>query len=118
MSGGGVPRTCRRCGRQLRVNYSRDSWHCRECVNESRRPAMTMQGWDAACHDPQHDPEWWWPNSAADSSIPVAIAICFGCPLIDKCLAYALQAHEREGIWGGTTPTERRQLLAGRKAVS
>jgi hypothetical protein len=116
MSREGMPRLCRRCGRQLRVNHARDSWHCRECVNHARKPALATSGFEPACHDPQHDPEWWWPETVNDSCIPVAIAICFQCPLVDKCLAYALNAKEREGIWGGTTPAERRQLMAQGKA--
>jgi hypothetical protein len=35
-------------------------------------------------------------------------AICEGCPVREECLAYALDAGEPHGIWGGLTATERR----------
>ena len=115
MSVNGIERPCRRCGKHLRINHSRDQWYCRECVKEARRPALTMQGFVAACHDPQHDPEWWWPENPSDSCIPVAVAICFQCPVVNKCLEYAITAQEREGIWGGTTPRERAEIIAARR---
>jgi WhiB family redox-sensing transcriptional regulator len=33
--------------------------------------------------------------------------ICAGCDVRAQCLAHALAAGERHGIWGGTTPGER-----------
>jgi hypothetical protein len=38
--------------------------------------------------------------------------ICRSCPVLDRCRKYALDAREPYGIWGATTPTERRRLLA------
>jgi len=43
-----------------------------------------------------------------------AKAICETCPVAAECLAYALERYETEGVWGGTTPAERRQLLPRR----
>jgi WhiB family redox-sensing transcriptional regulator len=111
VSGNDLPRLCRRCGQRLRVNHSRDTVHCRECITHARKPAFVKTDFQAACHSPEHDPDWWWPETANDSCIPIAVAICFQCPVVDKCLAYAIEAREREGIWGGTTPIERRQTL-------
>jgi WhiB family redox-sensing transcriptional regulator len=53
------------------------------------------------------DPEAWWPVRG-DS--PDAVAGCEGCPARAACLAYAVAADERRGIWGATTPAERQQL--------
>jgi WhiB family transcriptional regulator, redox-sensing transcriptional regulator len=39
-----------------------------------------------------------------------AKAICAGCPRRDDCLAEAMRNRERHGVWGGTTPEERREL--------
>ena len=39
-----------------------------------------------------------------------AVDACCACPAMDACLAYALAADERRGIWGGTLPDERRGL--------
>jgi WhiB family redox-sensing transcriptional regulator len=36
-----------------------------------------------------------------------AKAICASCPVKTPCAAYALQHHERYGIWGGLTESER-----------
>ena len=38
-----------------------------------------------------------------------SIAICEQCPVKAECLNHALD-YEAEGIWGGTTPIERRHL--------
>jgi WhiB family redox-sensing transcriptional regulator len=39
-----------------------------------------------------------------------AKAICAECPVEPDCLQYALTAKEDYGVWGGTTPRERRQM--------
>jgi len=39
-----------------------------------------------------------------------AKAICANCPVIADCLTWALSVGEPDGIWGGTTPEERRLL--------
>lgn len=44
-----------------------------------------------------------------------AKAICARCPVQGSCLQYALAEGEREGVWGGTTPGERRDLLLLRR---
>ncbi|OHU47431.1 hypothetical protein BKG82_26370 [Mycobacteroides chelonae] len=35
--------------------------------------------------------------------------ICAGCPVKFDCLDYAEQNHERHGLWGGLTWSERRK---------
>jgi len=39
-----------------------------------------------------------------------AKAICGACPVIDACLAWALEVDDRWALLGGTTPTERGKL--------
>lgn len=39
-----------------------------------------------------------------------AKAICATCSRRDDCLALAMRNRERDGVWGGTTPEERREL--------
>jgi WhiB family redox-sensing transcriptional regulator len=39
-----------------------------------------------------------------------AMAVCRACPVRPECLAFALTTRQHEGIWGGTTPFERRRL--------
>ncbi len=36
--------------------------------------------------------------------------VCWRCPVMKVCAAYALAAGEREGVWGGTLPDERRAM--------
>jgi WhiB family redox-sensing transcriptional regulator len=67
----------------------------------------------AACHVPGVDPELFFPLADAGPALPrVAAAkrICAGCPVRVNCLGWALRAGEPAGIWGGTTPEERRGL--------
>jgi len=40
----------------------------------------------------------------------LAREFCGRCPIRAQCLDYALEANEPHGIWGGTTPHERRQI--------
>jgi WhiB family redox-sensing transcriptional regulator len=42
-----------------------------------------------------------------------ALEYCRSCPVAGECLSYALDVRERHGIWGGTTPKQRRRMLAG-----
>ncbi|WP_026412743.1 WhiB family transcriptional regulator [Actinomadura oligospora] len=39
-----------------------------------------------------------------------AKAICANCPVVADCLRWALRVGEPDGVWGGTTPEERRLL--------
>ena len=38
-------------------------------------------------------------------------AVCGRCPVREACLAYALDARELWGIWGGLDPEERLALV-------
>ena len=50
---------------------------------------------------------------------PRARQMCAGCPVRQECLDAALSFGDRgvTGLWGGTTPTERRQLRRGVEAA-
>jgi WhiB family transcriptional regulator, redox-sensing transcriptional regulator len=48
-------------------------------------------------------------NSTYDYSR--AVAICRSCPVQFDCLNFALDNRETDGVWGGTTPNERRRML-------
>jgi WhiB family transcriptional regulator, redox-sensing transcriptional regulator len=67
----------------------------------------------AACREPGIDPELFFPVSEsgpAVGQIAAARAICARCPVAADCRAWALRTGEPTGIWGGTTPGERRLL--------
>ena len=65
----------------------------------------------AACHG--LDPTIFYPDETDDPS--PAKAVCAGCPVQSECLAFALQNPQLQGVWGGTSETERR-ALRGRAA--
>jgi WhiB family redox-sensing transcriptional regulator len=43
-------------------------------------------------------------------AVEAAQAVCSGCPVRAECLEYALVHHLDHGVWGGLTPSERRQI--------
>jgi hypothetical protein len=59
-------------------------------------------------------PEEWAARSPMQSTnmynlaVQTAREICFRCPVIDKCLKVGM--YEDYGMWGGTTPKQRRQI--------
>jgi WhiB family transcriptional regulator, redox-sensing transcriptional regulator len=64
----------------------------------------------ARCAQRDQDPELWFPANGDRATAERAKAICRICPVRSACLEWALAANERTGIWGGTTPNERRVL--------
>lgn len=60
---------------------------------------------EALC--PQTDPEAFFPEARAHALD--AKRVCARCPVIEDCLAWALE-HEEHGVWGGLTEAERRDL--------
>jgi WhiB family transcriptional regulator, redox-sensing transcriptional regulator len=65
----------------------------------------------AACRDV--DPEIFFPigtTGAAAEQVQQARAICVRCPVATDCLDWAQRMGLGDGVWGGTTPEERRAL--------
>lgn len=60
------------------------------------------------------DPEQWFPEKGV--SYFKAKRICGTCPVIDECLQFALD-NKLEGIWGGTSTSERKRILRRGKAA-
>jgi WhiB family redox-sensing transcriptional regulator len=77
--------------------------------------ASAADAWtlSAACR--HADPELFFPDVlgviGADQALR-AKRFCVGCPVRRKCLDWAIGAGEAHGIWGGTTPDERRLMRA------
>ena len=65
--------------------------------------------WAAQAECRGEDPTLFFPGPD-DESEP-ALAICQRCPVTEECLAYAIEARERYGIWGGTTERQRRRIM-------
>jgi WhiB family transcriptional regulator, redox-sensing transcriptional regulator len=53
-----------------------------------------------------------YPASYDSPHVDEAKTICRRCPLAGDCLAWALDTGQPDGIWGATTPAERRAILA------
>ena len=68
-------------------------------------------GWMSRGACRQVDPDLFFPIAAATSpglrQVEAAKAVCGRCAVRANCLSYALETLP-EGIWGGTTPEERR----------
>jgi hypothetical protein len=58
------------------------------------------------------DAEAWWPDGrdAHGRAARTAVDACRRCDAAGPCLAYALAADHRYGIWGATLPEERREM--------
>jgi WhiB family redox-sensing transcriptional regulator len=59
------------------------------------------------------DPELFFPvgnSGPALVQIDEAKAVCGRCPVAEQCLRWALKAGQVDGIWGGTTESERRAM--------
>lgn len=65
-------------------------------------------GWRARGRCLVLDPGTFFPDAPEEAD--TAVAACRGCPVAGPCLASALATAEPEGVWGGTTPAERRAM--------
>lgn len=72
---------------------------------------------DAACVGTDPDSFYPEPGPGLMADIAAAKRVCARCPVRRDCLRYALDHGEREGIWGGLSPSERRRLAAARRTV-
>lgn len=65
----------------------------------------------AACR--RVDPEVFFPVGTTGATliqVEGARAVCVRCPVTAECLDWALRTGQDHGVWGGTTPEERRAL--------
>jgi WhiB family transcriptional regulator, redox-sensing transcriptional regulator len=66
---------------------------------------------NAVCRE--EDPELFFPignNGPALLQIEEAKAVCRRCPVIEQCLAWALETGEDTEVWGGMSEDERRKM--------
>lgn len=64
-----------------------------------------------ACLD--EDPELFFPIGSSDAAyhqVEVAKQICGGCRVQEACLTWALRMGGLQGVWGGTSESERAAL--------
>lgn len=53
------------------------------------------------------------PTPTDRAAVELAKRVCRECPVSADCLAHALQAEERLGVWGGLSEGERDRLRRG-----
>ena len=82
---------------------------------------------DVPCRKDGADPRLWDAPSVDDQAESrareswmriMARTVCAGCPAVEACLTWALEAQEPEGIWGATTPGERLDMLTQDETIS
>jgi WhiB family redox-sensing transcriptional regulator len=71
----------------------------------------------AACRGSNNNTSFSIERPPNDDWAEPAKAICATCDVRAQCLAFALDHRERDGVWGGTTPAERRRLIRERGAA-
>ena len=108
---------CSICGR-VKAHRNDRPPYCRDCKAHANRLRLGDWHEQASCRDPQHDPEWWWADATDVVARAHALHVCWDCPVRPQCLAYAIEAEEHEGIWGGKTPDQRRRWHQARRVRS
>ena len=77
-------------------------------------PPFVLQRRPAACARPGIDPRLFEPSYGEPANdwlgIDKARAICQGCPVLFECRTWAVGVKGLEGMWGNTTPEERKEL--------
>ena len=68
----------------------------------------------AACDGRDDDGRIFFPERGRSAAR--AKEICARCPVVDECLAWALE-HEDYGVFGGTTADERAELRRARRVA-
>ena len=81
-------------------------------ITRSRPAAASYRGedldWmlDGLCA--QTDPELFFPENGANPN--AAVRVCRACPVLTQCAIYAIARPGLDGIWGATTPRQRRAM--------
>ncbi len=70
----------------------------------------------AACANTS-DPELFFPLDEDGPAAAPARAVCAGCDVRTRCLAYALSSAMPAGIWGGLSTAEREALIRSRRGA-
>lgn len=74
---------------------------------------MEYENWrqDAACRD--EDPDLFFPIGSTGPAllqVAEAKAACRRCPVVERCLEWAMEHGQDSGVWGGLDESERRAL--------
>lgn len=60
-----------------------------------------------------HPPATFFPSDGV--GVDKARKICRDCPVMSRCLEYALEERIDHGVWGGCSERERRRILKARR---
>ncbi|GAB3863220.1 hypothetical protein GCM10028801_30330 [Nocardioides maradonensis] len=75
-------------------------------------PAAAMPTWWGQANCGSTDPAAFFPEKGDVRTATLqALKVCKECPVSTQCLQWALDNNELHGIFGGTTPNDRRVLL-------
>ncbi|MET8479269.1 WhiB family transcriptional regulator [Streptomyces clavifer] len=69
--------------------------------------------WRAASACRNEDPELFFPignTGPALLQIEEAKAVCRRCPVMERCLQWALESGQEHGVWGSTDEDDRRRI--------
>jgi len=77
--------------------------------------ASTKPDWERAACWQHPDPNIFHTTEKQDPR--PAKAVCVTCPIQVDCMLWALETKQQDGIWGGTTPHERRRINHGEEVV-
>jgi len=71
---------------------------------------LDAQHWmeKAHCSQAPFPDDWFAPNDSKETAY--AKGVCMRCQVATECLKYANDNNHWDGIWGGLTAQERRQL--------
>lgn len=78
-----------------------------ESPDRSTPPVLERE--DRACAG--IDPEVFYPDRGDSKTAKQARELCGRCPVRQPCLDWAVETRQRWGVWGGTTPEERKAIL-------
>lgn len=82
-------------------------------LNAAAEPVVitfTRPDWmnSGLCAEPSYDTATFFPNRGQRPD--AALEVCRRCKVTDECLEYALADRTLDGIWGATTPDDRRRM--------
>jgi len=73
-------------------------------------PKLRREAWMEQALCAQVDPDLFYADKSDWSMTIKAKLVCRECPVRAQCLSYALENNEVFGVWGGMSPTQRKDL--------
>ena len=67
------------------------------------------------CRSGKYDPDLWSPTENHEENAEKAKDICLDCPVMVQCAQWALDVHEKFGVWGGMSEGDREMIWNGRR---